>query len=552
MSWTNRIESMRASLYAVAILALAITVMWGGAQFNTTTVEASGGGDAPSAHLMFPGVGTGAIPDNNPAGLNVTFTVAGVSAPVTDIWISMDLTHSWVGDIDAKLTAPNGTTSHVIFASTGAITATAAGDSSNLLGVYRFIDNAAGTNWWAAAAAIGDTIPVPAGDYRTTQAGPQAAANFSPVTSITNAFASIPSYNGVWTLNISDNAGLDTGSINAATLAIQGTSGPVGPPAPLLNFFGTTLTDFAVFTFPTTGGQVDWFVAKNDNPTTATSNVIRQPWGASATDSIPNFGNWAGDARTDFNVKRSNSGTPANTYLVLSNNYPTVGTQSYQAWGTSTTDYTGKEGDYNGDGILDFTAVRTADPVNGGLLTWYVLNSGTNTLTAFNFGTDVTDIPLPGANYDGVAGDDPAVIRIGAGGLITWLVGTTAGTLTSATDWGDFDTDFTVPGGDYDGDNRADFMVWRGFGDGTNGVWYLRTATGATSAVPYGIPGGAAVRDTALRGGDYDGDGKDDIAVYRGSTNQFIVRYSSSLGTIVQGWGISGNTNIPMASFGVQ
>lgn len=552
MSWTRRVESIRASLYTVAVLALAITVIWSGTQFDTTTVKASGGNDAPANHMMFPGTGTGAIPDNVPAGINVTFNVTGVTGTVSDIWISMDLTHTWVGDIDAKLTAPNGTTSHVIFASTGATTPTGSGDNANLGGVYRFIDNATGTNWWAQAAALpnnGDVMP--AGDYRTTQAGPQPAANTSPPTVITAAFASIPAVNGTWTLNISDNAGLDTGSINAATLAIDaGTTPPTGS-AQFLDFFGNNLTDFAVFTFPTAGGQVDWFVAKNDNPTTATSNVIRQPWGASATDIIPNFGNWAGDTKTDFNIYRNNSGTPANTYLVLSNPHPAAGTVTYQAWGTSQTDSFGKEGDYNGDGIMDFTAVRTADPVNGGLLTWYILNSGTNTFTTFNFGTDVTDIALPGANYDGVGGDDPAVIRIGAGGLITWLVGTTSGTLISVTDWGDFDTDFTIPGGDYDGDGRADFMVWRGFGTGTNGAWYLRTATGATSSVVFGIAGAAATRDTALRGGDYDGDGKDDIAVYRPGSTQFIVRRSSDMGTIVQGWGISGNTNIPMSSFGI-
>lgn len=537
---------MRASLYAVAILALVITVMWGGAQFNTTTVEASG---EPDSHLMFPGTGTGAIPDNVPAGINVTFNVTGISGTVNDIWISMNLTHSWVGDIDARLTAPNGTTSHVIFASTGATTATGAGDSSDLLGVYRFIDNATGTNWWAAAAAAGAAVPIPAGDYRSTAAGPQPAANFSPPTVITAAFAGIPSANGTWTLNISDNALQDTGTINAATLAIDAGTTPPATPAKFLDFFGNNLTDFAIFTFPTTGGQLRWTIAKNDNPTTATSNIIDQPWGQTATDLVPNFGNWVGDGKTDFNIYRNNSGTPANTYQILANNTPAVGGQTYINWGNSTTDIIGREGDYNGDGLLDPTAIRSPDPVNGGPLTWYILNSGSNTLTAFVYGTSVTDIPLPGADYNGDGRDDPTVVRIAGNGLITWLVGTTNGTLTSATNWGSFNTDFIIPGGDYDGDNRADFMVWRGFGAGTNGAWYLKTATGAESAVVYGIPGGAG-RDTALRGGDYDGDGRDDIAVYRPGTRDFIVRYSSSLGTVIQNWGVPGNTNLPMASFG--
>lgn len=536
---------MRASLYAVAILALAITVMWGGAQFNTTTVvEASGGTDAPAA--TFPGTGTGAIPDNAPTNpLNISFNVTGLSGTPTAISVSMTATHTWVGDLTATLVAPNGT-SHVLFGRTGTTSANTFGSSSDLGGTYVFNDAATGTNWWAAAV----TNPVAPGSYRTTQPGPQPAANFSPVTSIDTSFAGVTNPNGTWTLRISDNAQGDTGSVTAASLTLVGGTPPPPPtPAQFLDFFGNNLTDFAIFTFPTTGGQLRWTIAKNDNPTTATSNIIDQPWGQTSTDIVPNFGNWVGDRKTDFNIYRNNSGSPANTYQILANNTPAVGGQTYINWGNSTSDIIGREGDYNGDGLMDPTAIRSPDPVNGGPLTWYILNSGSNTLTAFVYGTSVTDIPLPGADYNGDGRDDPTVVRIAGNGLITWLVGTTNGTLTSATNWGSFNTDFIIPGGDYDGDNKADFMVWRGFGAGTNGAWYLKTATGAESSVVFGIPGGAG-RDTALRGGDYDGDGKDDIAVYRPGSRDFIVRYSTSLGTVIQNWGVPGNTNLPMASFG--
>lgn len=551
MSWTKRVQSLRPSLYAAAILALAITVMWGGAQFNTTTtVAASGSNDAPAA--SFPAAsGLGAIPDNSPAGTNVTYNVSGITGSPANISINMDLTHTWVGDLNVTLSAPGGSPSHVIFAGTGKVTATSFGDSSDLAGLYNFTDTAAGTNWWAAAAAVGATVPIPTGDYRTTQAGPQPAANFSPETSINTAFAGVANANGTWTLNISDNAAGDVGTINASTLTMSG-GAPTGPPAEQYDFIGGPLADFTILTFPSAGGQVRWRAVQNDNPTSSTSPILDQPWGATATDSIPNVGNYLGTPRSDFTVYRGNTGTPApNSYLTLENLGGTaVGMQKFQQWGNGATDFIGAEGDYNGDGIIDYTVVRDQT----GTFQWYILNSGSNTLTSFPYGAAATDIPLGGADYVGDTRHDPTVIRIAAGsGAITFYIGNNSGGIVKSRNWGTFNTDFVVPGGDYDGDGKADFAVWRGFGSTANGVWYILSATDVATATPFGIPGAAGTRDRALRGGDYDGDGKDDIAVYRDSSTSFIVRRSSDMGTVIQSVsGGAGNANIPLAGFGVQ
>jgi hypothetical protein len=119
----------------------------------------------------------------------------------------------------------------VIFASTGATTSAGVGDSSNLGGLYSFKDSAAGVNWWQAAATAGPDALVPAGDYRTTAAGPQGTVNNSPETNMTAAFAGVANPNGTWTLTVSDNAGLDTGAVSAATLRLT-TGGGGGCPTP--------------------------------------------------------------------------------------------------------------------------------------------------------------------------------------------------------------------------------------------------------------------------------------------------------------------------------
>jgi spore coat protein A len=80
-----------------------------------------------------------------------------------------------------------------------------------------------------------------------------------------------------------------------------------------------------------------------------------------------------------------------------------------------------------------------------------------------------------------------------------------------------------VPG-DYDGDGRVDVAVYR------DGTWVvLRSSDGAGSIVGWGLSTDVTVP------GDYDGDGRTDIAVYR-SGIWFIWRSSDGVQTAV-GWG---------------
>jgi hypothetical protein len=85
---------------------------------------------------------------------------------------------------------------------------------------------------------------------------------------------------------------------------------------------------------------------------------------------------------------------------------------------------------------------------------------------------------------------------------------------------------------DFDGDGRTDYAVFRG----SAATWFIyRSSNGSYYTVPFGLA------TDVLTPGDYDGDGRTDVAVWRGSNGTFYVQRSSDGGVTYFQWGLSGD-----------
>lgn len=199
--------------------------------------------------------------------------------------------------------------------------------------------------------------------------------------------------------------------------------------------------------------------------------------------------------------------------------------------------------DYDGDGRTDFSVLRfpSVTPPGVAPITYWNLQS-TDGSVAHDWGNANTDFPVPG-DYDGDGRDDLALYRngINPGDDSLYLILYSATNTFQFIRWGV--TGDQACARDYDGDGITDLAVFRrGAAVGTPAFWYIRqSALGFVQrTVQWGTTGdNVSTYDNAVPG-DYDGDGKFDLAVYRfgiAPQDHFIILRSSDGTAQFQQWG---------------
>ncbi len=204
--------------------------------------------------------------------------------------------------------------------------------------------------------------------------------------------------------------------------------------------------------------------------------------------------------------------------------------------------------DFNGDGRSDYAITRN----EGGLKVWYGQYAGSSTTFARQWGLDgnAPDEPVP-ADYDGDGKADIAVWRQDTSPndrSYYYILNSSNGTFR-ADQFGNGSDDADITG-DYDGDGKADLAVFRKNGTASDpcgvgkSVFYYRPSSvpGADfTSICWGQAGDNAIS------GDYDGDGKYDAVVSRADGGQvvtYILKSSNGSFSAVY-FGVPGDAFVP-------
>jgi subtilisin-like proprotein convertase family protein len=169
-----------------------------------------------------------AIPDNNPAGTTAAITASGIpaNATITNFAVTLNMTHTWNGDMVFALKAPNGNVLNLDYYLSGT------GGTGATTGFVNTVISSSGT----AALSTGNGGNTFTGTFKADAAGFASNPAMAP-TGFTTAGATVGSFaglysvpNGAYTLGMYDGGGGDVGTLTSWSIKIDYTTPAPGTP----------------------------------------------------------------------------------------------------------------------------------------------------------------------------------------------------------------------------------------------------------------------------------------------------------------------------------
>ena len=353
------------------------------------------------------------IPDNDSNGVNAFLNVS-IAGRISDVNFRFNtgpgvcdaspantnaaVTHTFVGDLTFRLTAPDG------------------------FPTVAFMERRGGTRENICSTLIDDEGNFPALSTITGTTGFFVSGNYMPEAN--NALSRFDGEDpqGNWVLNVSDNLALDLGTLRRFALDIT-TASRKAP----FDYDGDNRTDRSIYR----SNVGEWWVLKSSNG----GNFAAQ-FGLSTDRIVP--GDYTADGVYDFAFWRPSTGE---WFILRSEDF------SFYSFPFGANGDIPVSADYDGDTFTDAAVFR---PSNN---TWYIQQSSGETVI-LGYGA-AGDKPVP-ADYDGDGKTDVAIFRPSTG---QWWLRTSRFGFTQVWTFGN-STDRPVPG-DYTGDSISDLAVWR-------------------------------------------------------------------------------------------
>jgi hypothetical protein len=188
------------------------------------------------------------------------------------------------------------------------------------------------------------------------------------------------------------------------------------------------------------------------------------------------------------------------------------------------------ESDFTGDGKADISVYRPSTQ------TWYIQDSNSNQYTSFNLGSPTSKVVA--ADYDGDSKADAAVYEPATG---IWKIKSSNGGFIRQIQWG-IVGDIALSGRNFGAAN--DLAVFRP----SNGTWYIKRFGDIIKPIAPDAPSNNNVNYQIFQWGqfgdkpvmaDFNGDGRDELAVYRPSNGGWYIYNQINRTFKIQQFGIA-------------